>query len=1436
MEQTKYILHLQRYAQSGDLQHTYSALRNLVSDGKIKGFNIDNSSFKIDLEHPVSIECQPSYDGTVNLILTDDKNPPRIVNSRFSKIENNKFRVINRNQTQQSNLYDETKIDLQTRLIKSTDKIPTLTLNNVISGGNLKGGTYTFYMRLADSDGNKTDFLAESGQISIYKGSYENIQSISGTLVDETTDKTIKLKATNLDRSFSQLFLYFTRETSDLNGIRTTKAYQVKSAYSIGSETEIFTLNGFEELLDISVDELNIQYNLITSAKTEAQVQNMIFFGNIEQNTLPIDDLQAISYYIQVSVRQSDDIGWVSPDNYSAKDPKKPTLCEYYNPLNLYYKLGYWPNELYRLGVVYIMQDGSLSPVFNLRGCEFTNDRNANIEYDTTYMFDETDGSLIKFDKNTMLNAPNWLDNTYGVFKNPDWKVIDYANKTVRPIYYNFNMHPWVKQELVKRGVHGYFFVRQKRIPLTLCQAYSVGIDEGCSIPMLCSKKDTTSATFIAESFLNGSRELVHDYANHVRTNSYSVGTGLLSLDAILIPELKSTFDGSEFGIFRTTNNIILSQSANKSRHYYTNAGESVDKVNYGKINMVYVDNNCPAKIINGYTFSTQVGNAEDVSQFGLFKNKSNYREDNVDIVRGLYTPFIGATTRLPYGEMYNIMQRDYNEHFLSDYFVVRGLDTSPFYAITDRYEINDLYNANDINAYRGDCYTNTVTIRMNRNFIDPEVPINETIIDRYTWKDNYKGIANMKNGAEELKDGQGDYSKINRADLNTVALGQWVTYKCLSSYNLGLRSIDRTNTDEYALMGNPRYFYPVNDISTSAPAKVQDSALLNQGYNATVGQRQNFSAPNLPYIKDLFDNRVMFSNVQTYGNFQNAYRIFQSLDYQDIERQYGAIVKLLPWGSNLLCVFEHGIGILPVNEKALLATQTGQSIHMYGAGVLQNQISVINPDFGSIWQDSIIRTPIGVYGVDTTAKKIWRVTQQNSFETISDMKIQKFLNEHIKLNELDKTVKIGLRNVKTHYNNFKGDVMFTFYNEGKSESWNICYNERMGKWITTYDWIPLCSENIDNIFYSMDRDRAVPVAKIYDNIVAEYDIKLSEHVWNIDAKKNKEGKDVYYPFDTKFIVSDKMDINKISEFKITKVVASYYDDNDKIVKYIEQYKKDGEYAPISELFALEHVEKKDEKTEKIIENYYKISTIKNDDNTSQTIFKNAFSFIGAIPVCYTIYCEYKYDNSPEYYNTTVDMIINSKSDNYSDQINKMLINGLYVHGQAGIFDDAEKINIKPSTWYDREYPFEFEFVCNDKVGMHKIFDNLVIISNKVKPNEFSYIIDGDVYDDNNDINTLKDHVLINAETIDSPDYPNKKAIKVTQKCLDIREQKRRLGNTQYVEDSWYTQIEPIRYKEGNRTKETRIRDKYVRIRVKYSGTDLAIITALKTIYTQSYA
>jgi hypothetical protein len=151
------------------------------------------------------------------------------------------------------------------------------------------------------------------------------------------------------------------------------------------------------------------------------------------------------------------------------------------------------------------------------------------------------------------------------------------------------------------------------------------------------------------------------------------------------------------------------------------------------------------------------------------------------------------------------------------------------------------------------------------------------------------------------------------------------------------------------ALMGNPRGFYPLHGINTVPSSKIPESTLLNAGYSTTVPSKKYFTSPDVPYVKDVFDTRIMFSNVQVEDDFRNAYRIFQGLDYKDIERQYGAIVKLISYETNLFCVFEHGCALIPINEKALIATTTGQSIHMYGAGVLQNQVTPISQDYGSI-------------------------------------------------------------------------------------------------------------------------------------------------------------------------------------------------------------------------------------------------------------------------------------------------------------------------------------------------------------------------------------------------------------------------------------------------------------------------------------------------------
>ena len=132
-------LSLKTHKQEGNMAHEYNPLRNIIDeDSNIVDFR--TKELEIDLNNPLNIECQPSYDGTVNLILNDDKNPPRIINTRFSKTEDNRYKIISRDQLEQTNLYRVGSIDQQTRLFRNINKIPKIDLLNISSTGQLKGG------------------------------------------------------------------------------------------------------------------------------------------------------------------------------------------------------------------------------------------------------------------------------------------------------------------------------------------------------------------------------------------------------------------------------------------------------------------------------------------------------------------------------------------------------------------------------------------------------------------------------------------------------------------------------------------------------------------------------------------------------------------------------------------------------------------------------------------------------------------------------------------------------------------------------------------------------------------------------------------------------------------------------------------------------------------------------------------------------------------------------------------------------------------------------------------------------------------------------------------------------------------------------------------------------------------------------------------------
>ena len=1804
----------QSYAEDLELENNYKPLWNLYDGTNRKDFTTNKLNF--DLEHPVDIEIQPSYDGSVNLILNDDKNEPKLINSGFSIYENRKVRLVKRDQKEATNLYLESKFDNQTRLKKVTEKIPRFELIDVLSTGQLKGGNYTFYLKMADGDYNKSDIVAESAQVSIFNGTPTSINSVHGTLLNETTDKSVQFRINNIDTSFSNFYILYSREFSDLNGVRQYEVFELTNAFEInendllddnGEKSYIIQIDGSEQVNQISETELNIEYVPIDSVKTQAQLQNMLFLANIHSENSEYKRLQELAYTVKVTLLQNKTgIGWVTA-NY-----KYIYSQEYYDPKNIYNYLGYWPEEYYRFGIVFIKEDDTLTPAFNLIGKELSSIGDDNSGCNVNWE-DYANNNYI------VAQAPYW--NRNGVFKNPfqqNNKVQNYDDKTIYPWYYRFDTSFDLK-ELESLGIKGYFIVRQKRVPTILCQGMSISIDKTSHTPMLydpdfnptqsdksrriCNgeiffntdagtsckyKKATQNDKYFTESFLSnhlddylwddpfdnkGKKANYHMYlvsdgrsildcekgdkkytalGDHIiRTNEdHKQCSALLSLDPCVIPELQTQLNGEKrllipqdqlqfhavlttetlseetvWDVTKVNNNIYslqqwfnsvydylykflykkvisnenpfensinglittiiywtqwneeayITDTSNKkiclpelnnsrwaticstiqdwitaqgnteqvetlnddvqvladdgivvvddadsdsgtetetvlprymvSEHFgkiyldqtsfevnpslfddtigYTNDPVNVYDSNdnfyssatlqykhtkdhgtlvnyvmtvdgYGRwwgsttdykptltmtyvgttkfypgVGMepkeqtgvpVYVDSQIFGKIeintndsllsdcdcsktedakrdvwyyetanicdINGnalfpvtivwkivsgntefleivihfdrgtdileiyygdgyiydniaslycrlnritggsseagsdsgsgdsgsdsgtdpfdltqYTtlvklfsedsgkaynslrkeviqqlnnidtqkaiasgsgyihgnskfagtpayftraftydslatsqksvsdvnnkvifinsnnasksiphpedqeknlvYVTVAGDPADVSKVAIFGEGDEYRNKGYGAqfkwaLRGIYCPILGVddigSDNYPFltdNTIYNIYTNNYNprnETNVIQWFTARSIDQSPYYAVSDRYTIDKTA----IDIYRGDCFTNTVTFRINRNFVDPEVPITNEVLSYSSWAEN--SLNGLNSTTKE------DWAKINRADVNAVSLGMWVTFKCMSNYNLGIRSEDRQHTDEMSLMGNPRSFFPLAGISAECGQKIEESWLLNGGYNATVSRKTHLLNKKLPYQKTDYSNRIMFSNIAVKDSFSNGYRVFQGASYRDIDNQYGEITKLVPWGNNLFCVFEHGCAIIPVNEKALMQTTTEQTIHIYGYGVIPEQLSVISQDFGSIWADSIIRTPLGIYGVDTSAKKIWRYTDSKGFETISDMIIQRFLNDNLLITESDKSTNVLTRNVKTHYNAYKGDVMFTFIKD--SFTWNLCYNERQGMWITKYSWIPVYSENINNQFYS---------------------------------------------------------------------------------------------------FGLEQAKEGDSK--------------------------------------------------------------------------------LYLHGRSGIFDEINYMDdnynnqIKPTKWYDKQEPFEFEFIVREDVGLHKIFDNLILVSNNVQPEEIQFTLIGDSYLFNKarlyhdaqegQLNIYKNqNDGFNKEllrgTIANPYTPlETKYLKNTkiqydpildqyelvmnQETKNMETFGRRLGNIHYKEDAWYVVFDPIVFDENINSqsveqtspkwKTVPLRDKWLKIRIKYKGDQLAIITALNTIY-----
>mgnify|MGYP003415425245 FL=1 len=72
------------------------------------------------------------------------------------------------------------------------------------------------------------------------------------------------------------------------------------------------------------------------------------------------------------------------------------------------------------------------------------------------------------------------------------------------------------------------------------------------------------------------------------------------------------------------------------------------------------------------------------------------------------------------------------------------------------------------------------------------------------------------------------------------------------------------------------------------------------------------------------------------------------STNYRDYNKEYGQITKILPMRNNLLCIFEHGIALIAINERVTVGDGDGGPVMLNSDTVLSPTLTPISDSYGS--------------------------------------------------------------------------------------------------------------------------------------------------------------------------------------------------------------------------------------------------------------------------------------------------------------------------------------------------------------------------------------------------------------------------------------------------------------------------------------------------------
>lgn len=311
----------------------------------------DKLDFKVEHQIQATYRLRRGCERTV--YFTDGINPPRYYN--FDKP--NQFKRGTAWSAPQFSLY------------KKLELFPTIDSVQVLdSSGSLLPGSYSILVQHLDEDLNGTEYYELVRDINIYNDSldktYSDIQGSSNILLSDTettgpykypkTSKAIRIVLDAVDKNFTYVRFAFVERTNG-SGLVSKVVY----SEPISVFNPAFTYTGDNASIVGTIEEVEL-FNAnagIQTAEHIEQIDNMLILANTSGEQARICKLQRYASLIKTDCFVKDII---LTTNKEAHNPK--------NPLVVYNGLTYQPGDIYSLGIVYIFEDYSISPVMHIPG------------------------------------------------------------------------------------------------------------------------------------------------------------------------------------------------------------------------------------------------------------------------------------------------------------------------------------------------------------------------------------------------------------------------------------------------------------------------------------------------------------------------------------------------------------------------------------------------------------------------------------------------------------------------------------------------------------------------------------------------------------------------------------------------------------------------------------------------------------------------------------------------------------------------------------------------------------------------------------------------------------------------------------------------------------------------------------------------------------